>query len=168
VPSAALQFFLSGRRDVVLLELLEISHPAFTQVYRRVRNHSEGVTVTLETDEEAEFPFYPMEITELGDQADLDTGIRVNFGDLGTVLPKELDAVYSADAMAIKPTIVYRVYRSDDLTAPLIGPLTLQASTFSFTREGAAFEAAAPYLNTTKTGESYNMTRFPMLRGFLK
>jgi hypothetical protein len=168
VPSAALSYFLDSHRDVVELELFEISHPAFTQVYRRVRNHRDGVTVTLETAEVATFDWYPLEIAELADEADLDSGLRIAFGDLGTVLPKELDAVAAADSMSIKPTIVYRTYRSDDLSAPLVGPITLEATNFSFKKEGATFEAHAPYVNRTRTGESYNLSLFPTLRGFLK
>lgn len=164
----ALEYFLSAKRTVVELELLEVSHPSFTQVYRRVRNARDGVTVTLETGAQAQFTYYPMKVTALGDQADLDTGIRIDFGDLGTVLPRELDAVYLADNMATKPTVVYRVYRSDDLAAPLIGPLRLQVTTFTFAEEGASFEASAPYVNRNKTGETYNLTRFSMLRGFLR
>jgi hypothetical protein len=168
MTSAALAYFLTSHTEVVWLELIEISHPAFTQVYRRVRNARAGVVVTLEDSEVAEFEYYPMEIVELGDQLDLDTGIRISFGDLGEVLPRELDAVYLADAMAVKPRIVYRVYRSDDLTAPLLGPVFLEATTFSFAAEGATFEASAPYVNLNRTGETYNLTRFPMQRGFLK
>ena len=168
MPSAALSYFLNTRRDIPLLETIEISHPAFTQIYRKVRNNSDGITVTLEDATEATFDYYPMAITELKDQADLDTGIRVDFGDLGEVLPCELDAVSSADAMAIKPKVVYRGYRSDDLTSPLIGPLRLEVGAFNFTREGASFEAAAPYVNRNKTGQTYNLTRFYVLRGFLK
>lgn len=168
MPSAALSYFLDSDRSVVRLELLEISHPSFTQVYRRQRNVREGVTVTLEDDTEAEFPYYPLAITELGDQANLDTGLRIDFGDLGEVLPRELDAAYADDSMDVKPIVIYRAYRSDDLSAPLVGPLRLEAKSFSFQRTGASFEAAAPYVNNNKTGETYNMTRFPMLRGFLK
>jgi hypothetical protein len=151
----------------VHLELLEISHPSFTQVYRRVRNARDGVTVTLETAEVAEFPWYPLQITEMGDAADLDFGFRVDFGDLGEVLPRELDAVKTADTMDVKPTVISRAYRSDDLSAPMIGPLNLEVRAFSFRREGASFEASAPYVNLNTTGETYNLTRFPMLRGYL-
>lgn len=166
--SNALRYFLSAKRNVVALELVEFSHPAFSQVYRRVRNAREGVTVTLEDGTVATFDYYPMQITELGDQIDLDTGVRIDFGDLGEVLPKELDRAYAEDNMAVKPVVIYRVYRSDDLTAPMLGPLRLEATTFSFTREGASFEAAAPYVNNSKTGESYNLSRFHTLRGFLR
>lgn len=168
MPGNALEYFLSSRSDVVALETVEISHPAFTQVYRRVRNHREPLDVTLETGENVEFLWYPMAISELTDSADLDNGFRISFGDLGEVLPKELDAVTVADLMSIKPTVIYRVYRSDDLSAPMIGPLHLEATTFSFTQQGASFEAVAPYVNRTRTGETYNLTRFFTLRGFLK
>lgn len=166
--SPALDYFLNSDRSVVRLETIEFSHPAFTQTYRRVRNAREGVTVTLETGAAAVFDYYPMALTEMGDQADLDTGVRVDFGDLGELLPREVDAVYAANQMDVKPKVVYRAYRSDDLTQPLIGPLHLEATTFSHRREGASFAASAPYVNNTKTGETYNLTRFRMLRGFLK
>jgi hypothetical protein len=169
MPSTALQYFLNSRSDIVAYELLEISHPGFTQTYRRVRNNADGVSVTLEGGgAPVLFEWYPMLIQELNDSADLDAGLRISFGDLGEVLPKELDAVTSADLMQIKPTVIYRVYRSDDLSAPMIGPIRLEANNFSFTGEGATFEAVAPYVNRTRTGESYNLTRFKTLRAFLK
>jgi hypothetical protein len=164
---SALAYFLGARRDVVSLELIEISHPSFSQTYRRVRNARDGVTVTLETAAEATFSYYPMNIVALGDQADLDTGVRIDFGDLGEVLPKELDLIYADDAMDVKPAVIYRAYRSDDLSAPLIGPLRLEAPSFSFTREGASFVAAAPYVNNNRTGQVYTLPRFVTLRGFL-
>lgn len=168
MPNAALSFFLSSKGAVVNVETLEISHSAFSQVYRRARNARDGIDVLLESGQPASFSYYPMNITELSDQADLDTGLRIDFGDLGEVLPRELDRVRAADAMSEKPKVVYRTYRSDDLTSPLIGPLRLEASTFSFQREGASFEASAPYVNKNKTGETYNLTRFFTVRGFLK
>jgi uncharacterized protein DUF1833 len=164
----ALEYFLTRRRDDPAIELVEITHPSFTKIYRLVRNAAQGITVLLETGEEAVFDYYPISITELGDQADLDSGIRIAFGDLGEVLPKELDAVETAGTMYIKPTVLYRAYRRTDLTSPVIGPLRLEAANFSFAKQGATFEASAPYINQNRTGETYNTTRFPMLRGFLK
>jgi len=168
VPSSALSYFLGGARTDVRLELVEFSHPSFSQVYRKVRNAAEGVLVTLEDGSAAPFDYYPMSIEAMGNAGNLDTGVRISFGDLGEVLPRELDRVYADDAMATKPVVLYRVYRSNDLTRPMIGPLRLQATAFSFTSEGATFDAAAPYVNNNKTGETYNLTRFPALRGFLK
>jgi hypothetical protein len=161
------EFFLNSKSSVVQLELLEISHPDFTKVYYVVRNATNGVTVTLEDLSSVEFVYYPLQITSIGTRENLDFGVRVDLGDLGEVLPVELDLVASNSGYETKPVVKYRTYRSDDLTAPLFGPVTLEVSSFSFTRNGSSFEAKAPLLNINKTGEIYSFDRFPMLRGFL-
>lgn len=161
------EFFLNSKSSVVQLELLEISHPNFTKIYRVVRNAVEGVTVSLETGESAQFDYYPLKISTIGARDNLDQALTINLGDLGDVLPKELDEVSSANGFGIKPTVVYRTYRSDDLTRPLFGPVLLEVESFAFNREGSTFEAKAPSLNINKTGERYKLDRFPMLRGYL-
>lgn len=161
------EFFLDAPASVVQLELIEISHPNFTQTYRLVRNHLQGVTVTTEEEEEEEFVYYPMRIVPSGSTDDLSQSIRVDFGDLGEILPVEFDAVRQADGFSIRPEVVYRVYRSDDLSAPIYGPWRFQIVDVSSNREGSSFEARAPELNVTKTGELYRLDRFPTLRGFV-
>lgn len=161
------EFFLKSKSSVVQLETLEISHASFTKVYRVVRNAVQGLTAKLETGESVTFDYYPLLIENAGVRDDLDQAITVNLGDLGEVLPKELDEVSSNDGFGIKPTVVYRTYRSDDLTRPLFGPVVLEVTSFAFNREGSTFEAKAPSLNVNKTGELYKLDRFPMLRGFL-
>lgn len=165
--SAYTEFFLSSKSSVVQLELLEISHPNFTKTYRIVRNAVDGVTVLLETFATEFFEYYPLQISGLGDRADLDFGIKIDLGDLGEVLPNELDEVSSNSGFGTKPIVKYRTYRSDDLSLPMFGPITLEVKSFSFNREGSTFEAKAPFLNVNKTGELYKIDRFPMLRGFL-
>jgi hypothetical protein len=161
------EFFLNSKSSVVQLETLEISHPNFTKTYRIVRNAVEGVFATLETGAIAKFDYYPLQIENGGVRDDLDQSLKINLGDLGEVLPNELDEISSANGFGIKPTVVYRTYRSDDLSRPLFGPVLLEVSSFAFNREGSSFEAKAPSLNVNKTGELYKIDRFPMLRGFL-
>lgn len=157
------EFFLASRREVVQLELIEISHSSFSQIYRKVRNNSYGVTIPAI----GEFDYYPMRLTPIASRENLDFGLKVDLGDLGEILPTELDRVMTDATFSEKPSFRYWTYRSDDLTAPLFGPLLLEITTFSFTREGASFEAKAPSLNINGTGEIYTFERFPMLRGFL-
>ena len=164
------EFFLSAARDVVELQLLEISHPSFSQTYFAVRNARAGVTVTHEDAVVQAYTYYPMKILLLGSRGDLDTGISVSFSDLGETLPKELDAIDDADldvGYITRPMVKYRVYRSDDLSAPLYGPQTLQMQNIAFNRKGVTFQAKPPKLNVLTTGELYTLDRFPMLRGFL-
>ncbi len=160
------QFFLNSRSSVVQLETLEISHPNFTKIYRVVRNAVKGVTVTLEN-ETVVFDYYPLRIQNNGSKDDLDQSFTITLGDLGEVLPVELDSVTSAQGYGVKPIVKYRTYRSDDLTRPLFGPVLLEVESFAFNREGSTFTAKAPSLNVNKTGELYKLERFPMLRGFL-
>jgi len=161
------EFFLNSRSSVVQLELVEITHPNFTKVYRVVRNAVQGVTVKLETGANATFDYYPLRIENNGDRDDLDQSFTFTLGDLGDVLPKELDAVALGNGFGEKPRVVYRTYRSDDLTQPLFGPINLEVESFAFNRDGSSFTAKAPSLNLNKTGETYTLERFPMLRGFL-
>lgn len=165
--SAYSEFFLNSNSSVVQLECLEISHSAFSETYYIVRNASLGVTVTHEDDTIHDYTYYPCKLSLTGPRDDLDHILKVELGDLGELIPEELDNIRAADLMAEKPQVIYRVYRSDALTTVLYGPLKLEISTFTFNKQGAAFEAKAPSLNVSKTGELYTLGRFPMLRGVL-
>ena len=161
------EFFLASKSSTVKLETLEISHPSFSQTYYVVRNATKGMTATLESGENIFFEYYPLEISDNGSRENLDFGIDITLGDLGELLPQEIDRVIEAETFDIKPTVVYREFRSDYLDSPMFGPYILQAPNLNFKKQGASFRAEAPSLNINKTGEVYNLERFPMLRGFL-
>lgn len=163
------QFFLNSGSGIVQLELMEISHPLFSKVYRIVRNAVVGVTVTLEDSTVKTFDYYPVKITPSGAYNDLDQTLQVSFGDLGSILPTELDLVFAPvpTIPRIKPLLTYRTYRSDDLTQPLSGPFKFNVDNMAFKLEGATIQCTALRLNLTATGELYTMDRFPTMRGFL-
>jgi len=161
------EFFLNSRSSVIQLELIEISHPNFSQTYRIVRNATNGIRVKLEDGLYYDFVYAPLRISLANEKDDLDQIIKVELGDLGEIIPMELDAVEGADNFITKPTFKYRTFRSDDLDNVLYGPLVLEIKSFAFNREGSIFEAKAPSLNINKTGETYTIDRFPMLRGLL-
>lgn len=162
------EYFLNSRADVVQLELMEVTHPNFTETFRIVRNARDGITVDISPSELAvPFQYYPAQIEPSGARNDLDSGIKVSFGDVGEVLAPQIDAVAAAGGFQTKPALRYWTYRSDVLSAPIFGPLTLEIPTLAFDEDGATFEAKAPAANSTKTGERYTLIRFPMQRGFL-
>src|SRR3990172_2879056 len=97
------EFFLNSKSSVVQLELLEILHPNFTKVYRIVRNAVQGVSAKLETGITEDFAYYPLKVENAGARDDLDQAITVTLGDLGEVLPKELDEIASNNGFGIKP-----------------------------------------------------------------
>ena len=167
-------FFLNSASSVVHLETIEISHPAFKngnndagQTYSIVRNAIYGLTATLETGLAREFLYYPLALTPAGASDDMDQKIKVSLGDLGELISTERDNVVTAGTTTTKPTMTYRVYRSDDLSQPIDGPFVYEIPSITRKRDAASFEAGSPKLNTNQTGQIYNMTIFPMLRGFV-
>lgn len=165
--SALTDFFLGSNKSAVQLETLEITHPSFTKPYYIVRNARKGVTAKREDGSSTVFDYVPMKITNTGARDDMDTGVQVSFGDLGQILPKELDNIDRDDSYRVTPLVIYRSYSSEDLDNILVGPFKFEIKTLSQDQSGATFEAAAPGLNYSKTGEFYRVDRFPMLRGFL-
>lgn len=161
------RFFLNSRSSIVLVECIELIHPDFSQTHRVVRNVTEGVFVTHEDDIEYEYVYYPLKISKQGTLEDLDFGLQIEFGDLGGNLQLEIDGIAAASGFQVKPICIARSYRSDDLTTPLYGPLTLEVNELAFNREGAQFDAVAPFQNQSSTGRIYTLNQFPMLRGLL-
>ncbi|MPS30033.1 MAG: DUF1833 domain-containing protein [Alcaligenaceae bacterium] len=159
-------FFLDSSRAVIEIPTLEISHPAFSQVFYLVRR-PRALVARLETGEEVTFTALGMRLRRGAARADLAYSLGVDLGDLGEIIPAEVDRARAADQMGVRPVVVYRSYRSDDLSAPMFGPIRLELAQISRTREGSSFDASAPQLNLNRTGEVYSPDRFPMLRGFL-
>lgn len=161
-------YFFNSNASVVQYETIEISHPDFSQSFFYVRNNANGIVADKGTPAGNEtFEFVPMTITDSSEVDDLDFMLEIEFQDLGEVLPAELQAVRQANGLDVKPTLVYRTYRADDLTTPLFGPITLEIQKINFNRFGAVFEASANRANNSQTGEIYTVDRFPMLRAFL-
>lgn len=171
MPTSYSQFFLNCSSSIIQLDLIEISHPLFSQIYRIVRNAIAGVTVTLEDLTVQTFAYYPIALSPSGSYNDMDQTLQVSFGDLGQVLPQELDRLISPPGSIpgtyTKPTLKYRTYRSDDLSGPLAGPFIFDINNIAFKKEAATLQCSAQRLNLTTTGEVYDMDTFPMLKGFL-
>lgn len=161
------QFFLNSKSSIVLIECIELTHPDFSQTHRVVRNVTAGVTVTHEDSIAYSYVYYPLKITRNGSIGDLDYGLQIEFGDLGGNLQLELDLIASNNGFDTKPVCKMRGYRSDDLSKPIHGPLTLEVNELAFNKDGAQFDAVAPYQNQSSTGRLYTLNQFPMLRGFL-
>jgi hypothetical protein len=162
------EFYLGSLSSVAELELFEISHPDMTQTYRFCPQAKDGVTVDLSPGElDVPFIYYPAEASVSGARDDLDAEVSLQLGDVGTLMPDEVDAIEEAGGMLTKPTLRFWVFRSDDLTAPRFGPLTLEIPTLASEEMGSSIEARAPRLNANRTGEIYSLGRFPMLRGWV-
>lgn len=160
-----IDYFLKTDSNVGQLDTLEISHPSFTQTYFLVRNHLKGFTATLEDGRTVNFQYVPMQIGKSSVKDDLDQTIDITLGDVGELIGSEIDNVERDNTYSIKPVVTYRTFQSNILNKPLFGPFKLKVTDFQFTKSGCSFQAKADSLNVVKTGELYDLVRFPMLRG---
>lgn len=162
-------YFYNSTANIKRYETLEISHSSFSKTYWVCRNCSlDGITATLEDGTTAaSFVYYPMDIKRSGEQNNLDQSLTVSFGDLGEILPQEIDNVVNADNSLEYPAVIYRVWRSDDLSSPLEGPEVYRIETINFKKDSSTFDIVAPRLNLYGSGIIYNNADIPMLQGFV-
>lgn len=103
----------------------------------------------------------------MGSTGNLDQDLQITLGDLGEILPAQIGFVRNANRMREKPSLIYREYASNALFAPMFGPFTMQVNSIVFNKTGATFTAKPVAFNKSRTGEVYDLTRFPMLGGFV-
>lgn len=161
------QFLLNRRGGVGRYETLQLAHPSFSKTYYLLHVWRKAPPLTLENGQVVTFEYCPMRFTPKGASGDLDYGVQVTLGDLGQIIPEEIDRAKAAGTLHIRPKATFRSWRTDDLSKPLNVITSLEASEISRNEQGASFSAIAPRLNLVRTGETYNVDRFPMLRGFL-
>ncbi|WP_334158463.1 DUF1833 family protein [Achromobacter insolitus] len=167
-PEDYVDFFFGAPQSAAELQTLEISQPSFSQVWRLQSHYREGFYARLETGEQAFFQYVPMRLKPLEERANLDFGLTVILGDLGEILPDEIQRARTAGTLRTNPPVVkYRAYRTDNLESPMFGPVSLQARQIARSEDGAKFNAMAPEANANKTGILYRSDVFPMLLGFL-
>lgn len=157
-------FYLDRPVGVVGYDTFEIKHSSFSQTYRIVRNAADGLTATT-IDGEVFFSYYPLAFNKPKSDQTLDQNIELTFGDLGEILPNEIDRVINDSSFSEEPELIYRFYRSDSLGAP-VSELGLRVKSISFNHEGAVLQASAKTIKATRTGEYYTVGRFSMLTGF--
>lgn len=168
IEAKYVDFFFGAAPSTSEIQTIEISQPSFSQVWRLQSHYREGLRVRLETGDEADFIYVPMRLKPLEERADLDFGLTVIVGDLGEILPDEVQRARAAGTLRTAPPMVkYRAYRSDDLSSPMFGPVSLQARQIARSEDGAKFNATAPQANANKTGILYRSDLYPMLQGFL-
>lgn len=162
-----IDFFLNTNSNIFAYQTVEITHSAFTQDYYLVRNNSNGITATDENSISKFFQYCPLRLVLGGQKTTTENFIELELGDLGEIISAEIENIKALGDFTEYPQFTYRSFRSDDLTQPLEGPITLLLSDVALSEEGAKIKARSINLNTNRTGENYTLERFPMLRALL-
>lgn len=160
-------YWLVGRHDDVRLECVEITHPSFSRGYRFVRNHADGVRVRHENGYYYDYEYLPLTIQPSQSSDNLLQGFTIGIGDVGEILPYEIQRLRNGSYPNIRPAVNYRVYLTSDLSQPLSSVLGLEVTDNQRKKQGAVFKCQAKETNKTSTGVKYTLDRYPMLRTFL-
>lgn len=153
-------FFLNNS-DVIQLECLEISHPSFPKVFRYLRNDEDGMIIGG-----LSYKYQPMSIKRSNVTNDLEQTLSITLADMEDELMDAINNIRSSSSPRVKPKIVFKIYRDDDLSKPMVEMQTLEIPTISKDSTGlVTFDAQAPELNAVKTGRLYTFEDYPLLRG---
>lgn len=107
-------FFFTEHPALIKYECVSITHPNFSQDFNLVRNSAIGLKVEADPPENyIEYTYVPMEVKTLGSGHDMDQSMEFTIGDVGELLPAEIERISAANGFQTKPTIVYREYASN-------------------------------------------------------
>lgn len=161
------RYHLVGNAHDVMLECIEISHPAFSRVYRYVRNHTKGVTAIHEDGEIAYYEYAPIKLQRGQSNEKLSQTITVTIGDLGMIIPQEVDRLYGSEHELEHPMLTYRSYLLSNLNEPFETARGLKITENTPQPWGAMFKAQVRSLNDNKSGRGFTLDKWRALRGFL-
>ncbi|WP_198077798.1 hypothetical protein [Acinetobacter calcoaceticus] len=162
-------FYLNRSGSVTPIECIEMSHPNFDDSFRYTSDDTYGVTVKHENGgADFYYQYQPMTIKRSTVSNNLDQKISLTIGDVDDKLIMAADKARLSEYWKSRPKVKWRLYRDDNLTIPLVTLQTLEVASISKDDTGnCTFEAVAPELNSVKTGEIYDLERFPLLRGLI-
>lgn len=161
-------FFLNIQSSVIALDCIEISHPSFASTLYFVRNVPDGITLMHEDSSSHYYTYQPMKIDRSNVSNDLEQTMQITIADIDDSFINAIKNIRHSAYPRVKPKIKYRLYRDDDLSSPVMSLQTLEMANVSKDKSGnVSFEAKAPELNSVKTGKTYGVEDFPMLRGTL-
>lgn len=155
------EFLLKSAPTVYQYDTFEMRHPSWLEPLLFVRNCVRPLTALDELGVSKTYLYFPLTIEKSGLNTNLDYTLKLNIQDVGFVNEK-LRVLTEADFL-IKPTLIYRSYTSDDLTAPLVR-VKLSVARLPMDSLSCTIEAEAPRMNTNGTGLRFLPSIFTGLR----
>lgn len=154
------QFYLNSSGGVVPLECVELSHPSFPKVFRYVKNDMDGIIAGGQS-----YFYQPMSIKRNNVTNDLDQTLALTLADMDDEFANAVAGIHTSPYSRVKPSCVFKIFRDDSLDEPVTQLQTLEVPTVSKDSEGlVTFDAQAPQLNSVKTGRTYSIEDYPLLR----
>ncbi|HQZ60260.1 MAG TPA: hypothetical protein PLQ39_11335, partial [Acinetobacter sp.] len=109
--------------------------------------------------------YQPMSIKRNNVTNDLEQTLALTIADMDDELAGAVQSIRTSAYPNIKPEFVFKIFRDDDLSEPMTQLQTLEIPTISKDSTGlVTFDAQAPQLNSVKTGRTYSIEDYPLLR----
>ena len=158
-----ISFFLTNTRNLYWIDTIEMDHPDFVEPFYFQNEYiDEDIVATNEDLQQATYSYQLFDVKRNNVVADLDQGVGVTFADYKDVLKTAVNAASSSSPITLR----YRVFRSDDLTSPMDFIQVLKVVSVNCDAEGfVTFQAGAEQLNNVKTGDTYTLNKYPLLKG---
>lgn len=159
-------FFASAPQREYVVETIELSHSALSQVWRFWHEPQPGV-VTLEDGAAVAVAPANFEVQRAGSGANLDQVYQIMLDTVDAGVKNQFRAEMRRVPLGSKEKvrIVLREYLSGDLT-DVLSRGVLQLESVSYKLGAASLKAVSPRLNMSRTGELYVPREVPMLRSF--
>lgn len=156
-------FFLTNTRSLYWIDTIEMNHPDFVDPFYFQNEYiDEDIVATNEDSQQVTYSYQLFEVKRNNVVADLDQGVGVTFADYKDVLKAAVNSANTSSPITVR----YRVFRSDDLTSPMDFIQVLKVVNVSSSADGfVTFQAGAEQLNNVKTGDTYTLNKYPLLKG---
>lgn len=147
---------------------VELYHPDFSQTLRFVKDFQD-ISLTLEATAPRDastsvlFTAIAMDITEPGENGQVEQVLSVGLGAIGNEVNEQLDQITESGSLTTVE-LIYRKFYSGDLTTPVV-VLSLSVADVSFkSYDNVSFTGEDVDFATKRAGELYTIERFPGLK----
>lgn len=155
--SDLIDLYLNSSSSVSIVTLVELSHPSFGRVFRYQYFDDDGLFVNGKF-----FDYAPFNLSKPNVSTDLNQTYNLTITDYEDELVNAFKSISDDTPMLLD----VHEFRSDILTNPLESTVGLFVSKLSKDESGkVTFEATPKQINNTQTGESYDLNKYPLLRG---
>ncbi|HEY9544769.1 MAG TPA: DUF1833 family protein [Solimonas sp.] len=148
------RYAASAPTGIIELRCMELNHSSFDEPFRVVCDWQDW-TVTLETDEEATFKAGQFRTArpKQDDSGRIERPLRIDAAD-----PSIVRKLLALTAMQETVQCTFRIYLSDDLTAPVLAPEITSLGGFSYAGTTLTASARSPDLVNRKFGRKLYTT----------
>lgn len=149
-------------------EVVKLNAPWFSKIYYLQYSFVEGITITLENDENVFAEYCPMSISGSNNNGDMTYVRKLNIQYVNDLIASELqNRDYNNEEKISVEMRGYVSYRDGTVSQVKTVVTNLKADNIIRSSVGASITVSSKPVNNLSTGERVSLDKNPMLRGFI-